>query len=148
MASPYRFKKIFNQISVRGGHTGRRIVNTTHKFCPKLGRVLKFKGELDSTIECLLALSCLPKSFITGGTSPLQKLRIKMRVLLKDCGDVCELQADKQNVIGKAFYNVIKKDFQCCKLFASPASILYSLFKTPPKEVGTQMLMSFEKFSI
>ena len=59
---------------------------------------------------------------LSDNATPLQKLRSKFRVLQTDCGEICELRPEKQNVVGKAFYNVLKKEFDCCKLIGSPAS--------------------------
>ena len=60
--------------------------------------------------------------------------------ILEDCGDICETRPEKQNVIGRKYFNVIKKNFECKKLFESKVFDEPSLFSIPPDQVCSAYL--------
>ena len=67
----------------------------------------------------------------------MEKVRLKMDRIKRDCGPVCETRPEKQEVIGKKFYNMIRKEFPCCSLFASKDFDAYTYFGKPPRQERT-----------
>ena len=59
-----------------------------------------------------------------------------MKSIRKDCGEICETREEKTKVVGKKYYDVIEKQFDCKKLFANK-DVDATSFKLamPPRQV-------------
>ena len=59
-----------------------------------------------------------------------------MASIRQDCGEVCETREEKTKVVGKKFYDIVKKEIDCRKLFANK-EVDASSFKLalPPRMV-------------
>ena len=69
----------------------------------------------------------------------MEKVKLKMERIKQDCGPVCETRPEKQEIIGKKFYNMIRKEFSCCSLFASQDFDAYTYFRKPPRKESTYL---------
>lgn len=69
----------------------------------------------------------------------MEKLKKKMERIRRDCGAICETQPTKVKIIGKKWYNMVKKDIQCSNMFNSDDFDTYGLWPKPPGEVISEV---------
>ena len=94
----------------------------------------------ESLIQSLGFRELCGRNTFPRDSQTVHKLRLKMERILEDCGDICETRPEKQNVIGRKYFNVIKKNFECKKLFESKVFDEPSLFSIPPDQVCSAYL--------
>ena len=51
------------------------------------------------------------------------------------CGEVCETHLNRTKVVGRMWYNIVKKNFDCPKIFKIDLSGSQAKFSSPPTKV-------------